>query len=577
VDDAGNEHRLHLIERSGWPWLSTRPYRDGEEEERQQLELTNPTPYVRPTATTTDIIEDMVYDERAFEFGIPRTLPQALQEDSDNGDTKWWDVYIRAFAKAFKRDGASWTGMNHVENIDVRFNYTSRNNSLTHRCKVHVTHQPDEMPGHLPPVISYDTIHHIVGYEVRSGGRGDERWARISDVQVLGEGIVDDQRATLGRGPIVRGYPLEEVHVILQPIPVAREDDQAEQVMEDLRILLSDLDVEDREGIAEEARARRWSMYYHKHVMDELEDLISRATREVQLYERHMGIRIYRTYLTFYVRYRKWLHGARAYQLLLLKKYKDASNGKVNNPRKKLNGRIRSMLPVYDLIARYVLVIDVPIVIRDQLRDIHRPHTLMIHPTLLAYLRLYGYGYNVVVEGLMYGDANRYDLFHGGFHAHLDNDVRSNLPGQDAEDPVDYSILFAYTSVPYYQEVGWENASGSSFEDDSRVGQELPPEVVRLAERELGPQAVRLRVVAAERPPRAAVIDDQVEENDPEAQVEENDAEWNAMAIANLAGAENFQADILDINELYADEGEGYVYSDNEEDGENQNDNEMVE
>ena len=183
----------------------------------------------------------------------------------------------------------------------------------------------------------------------------------------------------------------------------------------------------------------------------------------------------------------------------------------------------------------------------------------------------------MVVEGLMYGDANRYDLFHGGFHAHLDNDVHSNLPGQDAEDPVDYSILFAYTSVPYYQEVGWENASGSSFEDNSRVGHELPPEVVRLAERELGPQAVRLRVVAAERPPQAAVIDDQLEENDPEAQVEENDAEWNAMAIANLAGAENFEADILDINELYANEGDGYVYSDNEGDGENQNDNEMIE
>jgi hypothetical protein len=104
VDEAGNEHRLHLIERGGWPWLPARPYCDGEEEERQQLALTNPTPYVRPTATATDIIEDMVYDECAFEFGIPRTLLQALQQDSDNGDTKWWDVYIQAFAKAFKRD-----------------------------------------------------------------------------------------------------------------------------------------------------------------------------------------------------------------------------------------------------------------------------------------------------------------------------------------------------------------------------------------------------------------------------------------------------------------------------------------
>ena len=49
------------------------------------------------------------------------------------------------------------------------------------------------------------------------------------------------------------------------------------------------------------------------------------------------------------------------------------------------------------------------------------------------------------------------------------------------------------------------------------------------------------------------------------------------MANANLAGAGNFEADILDINELYASEGDGYVYSDDEGDGENQNDNEMIE
>ena len=47
------------------------------------------------------------------------------------------------------------------------------------------------------------------------------------------------------------------------------------------------------------------------------------------------------------------------------------------------------------------------------------------------------------------------------------------------------------------------------------------------------------------------------------------------MAIANIAGAENIEAEVFDINELYASEGDGYVYSDNEEDGENQNNNEM--
>ena len=66
--------------------------------------------------------------------------------------------------------GASWTGMNRVENIDIRFNFTSRNYSLTHRCRVDVTHQPDEMPGYLPPVISYDIIHRMQGHKIRAVG-----------------------------------------------------------------------------------------------------------------------------------------------------------------------------------------------------------------------------------------------------------------------------------------------------------------------------------------------------------------------------------------------------------------------
>ena len=36
-----------------------------------------------------------------------------------------------------------------------------------------------------------------------------------------------------------------------------------------------------------------------------------------------------------------------------------------------------------------------------------------------------------------------------------------------------------------------------------------------------------------------------MEEDDPGAQVEENDAEWNAMAIANIAGAENIEAEVF--------------------------------
>ena len=59
----------------------------------------------------------------------------------------------------------------------------------------------------------------------------------------------------------------------------------------------------------------------------------------------------------------------------------------------------------------------------------------------------------------------------------------------------------------------------------------------RWVERELAPHIVRLRVVAEEHHSELEVVDDHMEEEDPGAQVEENDAEWNAMAIPNIAGA----------------------------------------
>ena len=141
---------------------------------------------------------------------------------------------------------------------------------------------------------------------------------------------------------------------MLQPIPTTLGNEQTGHVVdEDLSIVIPypDIDEEDRREIAEEACARQWSMYYHKHVLDELTEVISRAANEVDLYKEHMGIKIDKTWITFYLRYRKLIHGARAYQLRLLTVYHEASKGKKNNTRSKLNGRIRGMLPIHDLIA----------------------------------------------------------------------------------------------------------------------------------------------------------------------------------------------------------------------------------
>ena len=165
----------------------------------------------------------------------------------------------------------------------------------------------------------------------------------------------------------------------------------------------------------------------------------------------------------------------------------------------------------------------------------------------------------------MYGEAWRYELvFHEEFLARENYGVRSNRAGQDAEDPVNYQTLFAYTLIPYYQETGWNSSS-----DDSASETEMQ------VERELAPHIVHLRVIAAERLPQPEVVDDHMEGGGQGAQVEEDDAEWNAMAVANIAGAENIEAKVFNINELYAGEGDGYIYSEDEENGENQNDNEM--
>ena len=60
------------------------------------------------------------------------------------------------------------------------------------------------------------------------------------------------------------------------------------------------------------------------------------------------------------------------------------------------------------MIKNGVKIIKMPITICVQLRSITRPHiVLLFSPHILQVMRSYGFGYNILIKGLMYGDARR--------------------------------------------------------------------------------------------------------------------------------------------------------------------------
>ena len=122
------------------------------------------------------------------------------------------------------------------------------------------------------------------------------------------------------------------------------------------------------------------------------------------------------------------------------------------------------MMPTYDRIQAHVLKAPSEIRIDEQRRTIVRPHTVMLYPSILPYLRMYNYGYDIVIEAIMFGNADRYNSSNpfGGA-----NRYRSLTQHEQHHEVVNYRAAIQNTATPYYDEVGHDDSSSDTSMNSS--------------------------------------------------------------------------------------------------------------
>ena len=105
--------------------------------------------------------------------------------------------------------------------------------------------------------------------------------------------------------------------------------------------------------------------------------------------------------LTFYLRHKDMIRGVRQeetrWQTNAWMAWQEGARG---NYRIKLNARVKGMQPIHDMVRWYS-------------RSVHingsSRHTIVMHPLLLEYLRLYEYDVRTVIEGMILGNGDRYN------------------------------------------------------------------------------------------------------------------------------------------------------------------------
>ena len=129
-------------------------------------------------------------------------------------------------------------------------------------------------------------------------------------------------------------------------------------------------------------------------------DNIAERNAEQDLIRRSFGFNLEYP-LTFYLRHEKMIRSVRTEEALWQEHSWEAWKiGARGSYRIKLNARVRSMQPIHDMIRWYS-------------RSVHvngsSRHTIVMHPHLLEFLRLYRYNAQTVIEGMLFGDSERHD------------------------------------------------------------------------------------------------------------------------------------------------------------------------
>ena len=82
--------------------------------------------------------------------------------------------------------------------------------------------------------------------------------------------------------------------------------------------------------------------------------------------------------------------------------------GRAGNPKTKLNQRIRQLAFQHNMVKHLTMILKTPWhgYTEDNARISER--TLVLHPTLVEFIRIHGFGSRIIAEGIMFGDSDRF-------------------------------------------------------------------------------------------------------------------------------------------------------------------------
>ena len=406
---SADGHFFHLTDHQGMARMNLRNADDEDfMEEMPRINLTTPNSSPRGDKQRKVIvrgpIEEMIRELRQQSLGVPTTREEARVQDDRHEDHAWHTAEREGIKRALRRDDHNY--ITSRDSHDAIFTYdhvpTRHDNPQTkplYKCRVTTDFLAPSAP--LTGILPLDFISYAVGSIVRI------TFAPIASKHILIESIVD--RSKHGR------FHSNDTHIAYYPINVrrmqgrdARWHTQAiTEITGDIAWVSYDDLQHDLSEILDESRAQGWHKLLFDDVAAEVDDLPQRAPTEAALYLEYMDIDIDGIQRTFWACHGNLILETRIYERYLHEEYKRIFNGPKSSTRTKLNARIRLLKSLYDMIKNNVKIIKTAITIDVQLRSITRPHILLFSPYILQVMRSYGFGYNILIEGLMYGEARR--------------------------------------------------------------------------------------------------------------------------------------------------------------------------
>ena len=127
------------------------------------------------------------------------------------------------------------------------------------------------------------------------------------------------------------------------------------------------------------------------------------------------------SWTTFVLRNGPFITQARSDEIAHRHDVHQLMTGRPGNPRTKLNQRIRQLSFQHNMVKHLTKIIKSPWYGYTQDNAIISERTLVLHPTLVEFMRIHGFGSRIIAEGIMFGDSKRFADMRIDMFGHMSN------------------------------------------------------------------------------------------------------------------------------------------------------------